>query len=249
MKDDSVIRSDSSDRVGIVLTGTIIPNANYVAVKSSQQRRSEYLAALKFYSSFGEVWFLENSGYNFDGDSAFLELKNVHIMKYPKSNQFDKGKGYQEFEMLDSFFTSDWQVGMPERFVKVTGRYIIRNFASIFRECQNEIRCDALVDAFQDRNVANTYLLYCTRKFYLRYMVKLFLQVNDSAGRYIEHVVFAMLKDKSPKFHMFQHNPVLDAVSGSTGVTYHTSYLRHIINSLMRLWWTHGFKRAYLSHM
>jgi len=57
--------------MGIVLTGTIKPNSNFVAVKSVSERRKQYLEAIKYYCKFCPVWFLENSEYDIESDNDF----------------------------------------------------------------------------------------------------------------------------------------------------------------------------------
>lgn len=87
--------------IGILMTGTIIPQSNYVVVKSSEQRRHEYLKAIEFYREFAPVWFAENSAYDVENDDEFRKWDDVHIIKCRKPYEYSKGKGYQEFKMID----------------------------------------------------------------------------------------------------------------------------------------------------
>ena len=66
----------------LLITGTIIPNSNFVEHINVEQRRLEYIDALVFYSSQfpnDDLFFLENSAYNFYKDKEFQKLFIVFI--------------------------------------------------------------------------------------------------------------------------------------------------------------------------
>ena len=87
----------------IVLTGTIVPNSNFTTYTNPQVRRAEYLAAIHYYSGFAPVYFLENSAYDLASDPEFISSEDVAIRKFPVSKFAERGKGFQEFEMLDAW--------------------------------------------------------------------------------------------------------------------------------------------------
>ena len=120
----------------LIITATIQPNSNFVAKSSAEERRREYLNVLKYYSEMfsGDIIFVENSAYNFKDDTEFnqiLELNNVQLIEFPKSLEIDKGKGYQEFEVLD-FVVAQIEHKYIE-FIKVPGRYLTVNFKKLIQ--------------------------------------------------------------------------------------------------------------------
>jgi hypothetical protein len=88
----------------IVLTATIYPRAIMTVHLTASERRLEYLNAVKYYTKFSHVYLLENSGFNFKDDLDFCSCENVTYIQLEPSNEFNKGKGFQEFEMLDNWF-------------------------------------------------------------------------------------------------------------------------------------------------
>jgi hypothetical protein len=64
------------NKFAIVLTGTITPNSIRTTHVDTMMRRQEYLNAVKFYTKFAPVFFLENSCYSLDQDKEFSEIQN-----------------------------------------------------------------------------------------------------------------------------------------------------------------------------
>ena len=111
--------------LAIVLTGTIVPSAPFTVHNDPRIRRREYLEAIRFYSEFAPVYFLENSPYPLGDDAEFNQFPNVRLRQRPLSTKPERGKGYQEFEMIDGWLLNEPQP--PRRWVKITGRYLYRN--------------------------------------------------------------------------------------------------------------------------
>ena len=116
--------------IPIVLTGTIIPNTN-IRMKhlDAEKRRKEYLNCINYYRNFAPVYFLENSSYPVEEDLEFTSIPNVEIRKFPVSSFPEKGRGFQEFEMIDSFIKNEKNI--PNKFLKITGRYFYTNIKDI----------------------------------------------------------------------------------------------------------------------
>src|ERR1700757_1216207 len=119
----------------LLITGTIVPNSNFVAHTNVEQRRNEYYESLQFYSdSFknDSLFFLENSSYDFEKDGAFKKMltdRKITLLKFPVSDKFNQGKGYQEFEMLDravEHLSIEYN-----SFIKITGRYKVMNLKQL----------------------------------------------------------------------------------------------------------------------
>ena len=199
----------------IVMTATIYPRANLTVHLNSSERRSEYLQAVKFYTKFSKVYFLENSGFNFRVDKDFCACENVTYLQLEPSNEFDKGKGFQEFEMLDNWvklYGSNYQ-----GFVKVTGRYIVKNIEHIIKEANLSGESSCIFERKKNRlDIALTDLFYSGCEFYKKNLLGCYSSADDRAGYFIEHVVGKILMGK-PAVKVFANYPIKTGVSGSHG--------------------------------
>jgi hypothetical protein len=204
-----------NDNISIVLTGTIVPNAIRVEHTDFQRRRDEYLRAIEYYHEFAPVYFLENSTYDVMGDREFFKYDNVHIRKFPVSNNYHKGKGYQEFEMLDNWFNTEQL--LPSRWIKITGRYIVVNFEDIFRDCINNYLYDLIIEQrILPSKIAHTDVFYVTSLFYRDHFIGVYQDSDDSRGKYIEHIIRERIR-RIDRFRTFKMMPLISGINGSTG--------------------------------
>lgn len=220
----------------LLITGTIVPNSNFVEHINIEQRRQEYIDGLVFYSSQfpnDDLFFLENSDYNFDTDDEFLKLfidKHITLMKFKESIHFNEGKGYQEFEMLDSAISK--LEDKYDEFIKITGRYKVLNLKNLTnRKCENMI-----ADSHKKPKVTQTNVFYVTSKFYNTHLKGAYLNVNDSKGKFIEHVVYDILIEKGllNKVKLFIENPIITGFSGSYGGTLNRNKYKMILRNFER---------------
>lgn len=202
----------------LIITATITPNSNFVAQANPEERRTEYLEVLKYYiANFsGDIYFAENSGYDFDDDDdAFQTLFNqerVFSLNFPQSNQIEKGKGYQEFEVLDAVVT---QIeNKYEEFIKVSGRYLTTNFKLLIDQKNPGI----IIDRHQKKKVAITSFFRCKVIHYQITLKSCYKEVDDSKGVFIEHIIYNKLKNlENDKIDLFIKTPIYKGISGSYG--------------------------------
>lgn len=218
-------------KTAIVLTGSIVPAVNFVVVADVSERRAQYLAALRFYSDFAQVYFLENSTYDIAADPEFLALQNVRIRRFSMSNGADRGKGYHEFAMLDTWHDSE--TSPPERFLKITGRYLLRNIAAFLAECRRAGQRTLLIDRFANSEIALTSVFSVSWGGYGELLKGLYRQMNDSDGLWAERVYYAALRN-SGTAHIFAHEPELIGVSGSTGQALKVPRLKWAAKQVLR---------------
>lgn len=228
-----LIREMTNDKIPIILTGTIIPNAPNTVYADPHVRRQEYLNSIRYYSQFSDVTFLENSPYPIGDDEDFHDLRRTLIHKMPVSRAIDQGKGYQEFEMLDSWLKSS--VNPPDRWIKITGRYIYNNFAEIYEDCCRNRKPRMIIDCCARSKKARTYLFCIDTDFYLNRIAGAYQNCCDDNGMWIEDVIFRRLKDASNnEFNLFSVDPDLSAVSGSTGTVFRSNPLRRQAKKVLR---------------
>ena len=203
------------DKISIVLTGTILPNSVLTAHADSETRRQEYLQAIRFYTQFAPVYFLENSSYPLDEDKEFTAIPNLFIRKMPVSLFYQKGKGFQEFEMIDNWLLQEQK--LPERWIKVSGRYLYDNFESIYIECSEDNQHELIIDQLFYEKYAFSVLFCISTKYYLKYFKGLYTHSDDLSGNYIEKVIFKTVVSLDDNMiRIFRGQPSVKVTSGST---------------------------------
>ena len=221
----------------IVLTATVIPNG----VKSAfgpQARLAEYIKVLKFYLQFAPVIFLENSGYPLEQHSEFSETSRLQVRRFKPSANPGRGKGYQEFEMLDAWLAAEPHP--PARWLKISGRYQICNIERILNECQAAQGNALIIDQLKHRVSARTYLFCVDTAFYQQRLRGLYLQCDDDKGNWIEQMLFLAMKDvPATAVRLFKTQPHLAATDGSSGTPFPSGrgqwLFKQIFRSLNRL--------------
>lgn len=224
-------------RTALLITGTIVPNSNYVEHKDATARRNEYLEALKFYADKAngyDIFFLENSEYDIAADREFSDLlknKNISLLKFPKSPAFSLGKGYQEFEMLDQAI--DRLSNEFDTFVKITGRYRVLNLDKFLG-----LTCKGmLADSHKKFGVTQTNFFMVNSRFYRENMAGLYKNVDDGKGEYIEKAVYRKIfSDEKLKgqIKLLPVNPAISGISGSYGGELRRNKLKLIVRNIER---------------
>lgn len=218
--------------ISIVLTGTIIPNVKINSLyNDSQKRKEEYLKCIKYYTQFSKVYFLENSIYPIENDPDFQNVPNLTIRKFPSSSHPERGKGFQEFKMLD-----DWilhETDNVENFIKITGRYFYPCFADIWQECQTKIASEMIINQYV-MSQAGVELFFTTRNFYKNVLLNLYLDSDDRKGINIDMCVYKKLKSVNQDlFQRFYSNTTCIGFSGTDGKVMDNK-IRDLMNNAIR---------------
>jgi hypothetical protein len=206
-----------SSRIPVVLTGTIVPNVPDVKHKDWMARRAEYLTAIDYYRMVAPVYFLENSSYDVASDDAFVALPNVVLRQFPVSDETRRGKGYQEFELLDRWVASERP--MPRRWIKVTGRYLYQNIGPLLATFRRDTDTRMVIDRYRRSGIARTGIFCVDTDFYRATLAGLYRECNDDAGLWVEHVVYRRLEDMriADSVRTFAVEPGLRGISGTWG--------------------------------
>lgn len=216
--------------LAIVLTGSIKPAATFVAVTDIAQRRAQYLEALNFYRRFVPVFFLENSSYDLAADADF-SLDGVLHRKFSMLPEMERGKGYQEFAMMDAWYAEETE--RPLRFLKITGRYLVKNVAALLEECRRAANEEILIDRHRPLRVALTSLFSASWLAYGAHLKGLHREMDDSRGIWAEHVYYRALADNVAA-RAFAHEPDVHGLSGSTGISMQSPAWKRRIKQVLR---------------
>ena len=224
---------ENHEELPVVLTGTIIPNVTGAASVNPETRLAEYRRVLQFCQQFAPVYFLENSGYPLERHPEFAGSPRLRVRRFAPSASPERGKGFQEFEMLDAWLAAEPQP--PARWLKISGRYQLLNLAAILAECRREKKHSLLIDQVHRQQMARTYL-FCTRTdFYQAHLKGLYRQCDDRTGDWIERVLFRELqKFPAGQVRLFQTQPRLRAQAGTSGTTFPTGKFQWFVKQCLR---------------
>jgi hypothetical protein len=201
----------------IVLTGTIRPNVDFVARAGVDSRLKDYINSIKFYleSTSCKIVFAENSGYDLPSSPDFIPLLDharFHWQPVKAHADLSRGKGFQEFFALDQIVDA----GLAgDYFVKITGRYLVRNVA----ELMHRLSAPMHIDLHRKMGVAITGFFGVSTRFYRAHLYGKYALANDASGYFIEHVVYDTIKSKklNKQVELLPANAAYEGISGSHG--------------------------------
>jgi hypothetical protein len=225
-----MITNNSS--VAIVLTGTIVPNTTaQLQHRDPIQRKQEYLTAINFYNKFAPVYFLENSAYPLLDDEDFQDLPNTLIRKFPISNFPEKGRGFQEFEMLDAWVAHEKNA--PAKWLKITGRYIYNNIQDILRECNSNLQADLMINQYKFSDFADPAIFCIASAYYQSQILGLYRECDDATGWYIEKALYKKLRPIDVNIcQRFKTSLVCSGLAGVSGQKIQSDW-RNNINQII----------------
>lgn len=182
-------------------------------------RLQDYKRTIEFYLAAVDLplFFLENSDFDLESDpdfKAYSDTNRFFIQRYQPHVDATKGKGFQEFYMLDQFFAAPSEYRLT---TKVSGRYIVRNIAKLLKHSDQGIQ----IDLHRKPGVAITGFFVVSDDFYRNHISGLYRNADDDAHRYIEHVLFDTLRQPELKSQvaLLPYNPRYEGISGSHGAS------------------------------
>ena len=238
----------------LILTATIAPPPGVPNLKriSPQQRRLDYLDALRFYLGLssdviGHIVFLENSGSDLAdlqqlaetrGQGKEVEFISFHGLDYPPAY----GRAYGEFRMLDyGFAHSSHLLSITDHeFVwKITGRLKVYNLPAIIAKAPSTY---ALLMDFLRRptQMVDLRLLSCSRAGYRQLFEGLYATLREDALKMsAESYLYQLWVDHLPELgivprHLLQ--PKIGGIGGQHNENYYAgiNVSKYWIRSLAR---------------
>lgn len=201
----------------LCMTATICPNVPMVSREEPADRLADYKKSIRFYLDQTElpIVFLENSNYNLYDDAdfkAFEATGRFRLLRFQSHPDTRKGKGFQEFFMLDKFVREKLN---NETIIKVSGRYIVKNISQLIPHLDAPLN----IDLHRKMRVALTGFFSVQKSIYLEHFCGKYFYADDPKGHYIEHtlydeILYSRLKSKS---RLLPQNPQFEGISGSYG--------------------------------
>lgn len=220
--------------IPILLTASIKPNAIYTEHVDIEKRKKEYIDSINFYKKFSKVYFIENTNFDACSDNDFPKDNNIIYISIKNRSNVDwiRGKGYQEFRMIDEFVKNYL---IEDYFIKITGRYIFKNFKRLYEEVvtQNLSNSNiALIDLYRDKK-CNTQIFYIPKNSYLKNLYGCYVDINDSKMNWAEHIIFKKIILMG-NYKRFNKMPITEVISGSTGFLYKNNSIRIVLSNIIR---------------
>lgn len=210
----------------LLITGCIDPNPDvpFLEIKSAESRRQQYIESLEYYikkTKIKKIVYCDNSMAVKDN-----EINNLAI-QYSKEFEWlsfmgdrvkvvTQGKGYGEGEIIEYALENSKLLQSANYFIKVTGRIIIKNidFLTSFMNANRMYFC---------RNTStniDTKLYGLPIEAYKKDFLKLYDEVDDKNGKYLENLFSDRILKEQLTVHNYIVYPNVQGISGSTGKTY-----------------------------
>jgi hypothetical protein len=201
-----------------LLTGTIIPHIQAISQYNDPHiRETQYIETLKWIgksnTGLNKFVFCENSDASLD---IFYPLTDyfkkhnqqieIHKVPVPQISCFP-GKGWGEGIILAWALKHSPILLQSDSFIKMTGRYQIRNIRRINslinrgleREPHIQFICQNF-SLYQGKPHINTAFFWSRCDFFRRYLSDAYTDVNDAEGIYLEHVLAARLMNLRDRY-------------------------------------------------
>ena len=225
----------------ILLTACINPgNTPFTFLNNQEERKMQYIKALKFYLSNSnfKIVFADNS--NVDISSSFsqeIESGRLEYLTFQGNKDKERGKGVGECEIIQYALRNSKIINRYQkvRVQKITGRLIIKNINlinNIHRLCFS--RNTVFFSINSDISFPDTRCIIAPKSFYTK-LLNMKSAIDDSVGYYFEHALLdTLIKEKDYSYSPFFIQPDIIGMSGTTGKLYKskskeiTSILKYI---------------------
>jgi len=209
----------------LILTACINPiNMPFLARTSVNDRLNDYKKAFNQWCSskyIDKIIFIENSGYDlnfFHEKAKQFPNKKIEIISTNLNNTYvkDLGKGYGEFLCLKEIFAISTISKDTDYFLKVTGRYYIKNINIIYEEFKKK-QSDVHVYIKDNLTYADSHVFFGSKFFFSNYVIPWASKTNDTKGIFLEHCIakatLSAINDNL-NFNHFSVYPDIDGIIG-----------------------------------
>lgn len=214
-----------------IITGTIRPGRamGQLMLKNEAERLQQYKDALQFMiqsKAFFKIVFCENSGY---GTECFTDMQEeaaktgikLELISFMGNAEevLKHGKGYGEGEIMDYVFANSSLLQDEPCFVKITGRLKIVNIKDICERINQRV-CYFNIPNRTIRDYYDTKLYAMPTEMFNKHFRKVYDNVWDDKGIYLEKVYTKILLEEKIKVKNFERYPRVLGIQGSTGLDY-----------------------------
>lgn len=214
----------------ILLTACVNPDGMpFTVLNDASERLRQYRKALEFYltESSYPIVFCENTLCDFSDDyKNYINKGRLEFITFD-GNKFDKtkGKGYGEAIIMEEAFRRSKLIAENNFIVKITGRLLVRNISQLIKD-NTQMPTPTIQTFSPNNNMIDSRLIVCPKSFYINDFLSQKELINDTKGKYFEHILYDTLLSRSSFIYIpFLHVPLIEGISGSSGKEYtHAGY-------------------------
>lgn len=233
-------RISKSSSVCLLITGCISPNINvpFLSLTDAEERKRQYVDSISFFlnhSSCQKIIYCDSSNYEPIKELTELAKKNKKDFEWlcfqgDTDSAVQYGKGYAEGELIRFALEKSEMLKNCRAFIKITGRLKLLNIRTIFLLAHGK---HSYFEIHED--YADTRCYIVQKEDYCRYFLNAYQAVNDSEGRYLEHIAKDIIVQNPLVFYPIPFSPYIVGQSGTVGTWYDSSIRHHIKENRIRL--------------
>jgi hypothetical protein len=202
-----------------LMTATVTPQSDMVAIKNPNLRLKQYLDSLKFLCSQNvkRITIIENSGYDFSEEARKIsgQISIEYISYKERGNRFSIAQ--LEALMYVKFFEKTSFLEVDSDIVKVTGRYCFRNLDKFIKKSGNHV-FSFRPTLLQKKARSILTCLYQLNLIEFKAWSDFLINENLSAMPLEMHFAnFINTRNIKPEFMPY---PIIEGYSGSFGTSY-----------------------------
>lgn len=241
----------------VILTAAIaVKDVSFTLRTDTATRLNDYKQAfLKWVNnpSVQSLVLVENSGFDL---TVFQEIadnipdKKIELLSFA-CPAFDGrlGKGYGESFCLEYASQHSKLLNMSQYYLKVTGRYYLRNAHFFLDFIVQNPDVDVVCDLTKNLTWADSRVFGGKAKFLEQYLCPLRASIDDSAHIYIEHVLaraIHMQIGNGGKWELPPELPDIEGISATINASYHVNSFKALVRRQLyqlkrRLLATHSY--------
>lgn len=210
----------------LLLTATVdVGDTVFVARSNPTQRLKDYEWALNRWllnKSVEHIVFCENSGYDLSSLTAIVTKHRaqdrVELLSFRGEAPRYRGKGYGEAEAIKYALDRSRALGDSRWYLKVTGRYYVRNGAKFFSYLRR-VRPYIMANFGHDLTWADTRIFGGSVEFLDKYLCPLRSRMDDTAGVYIEHALAMAVHQALFDMRTWSLPPTIPDIEGVYGTS------------------------------
>lgn len=222
----------------ILLTGTIRPTGITVSEERVEERKNEYVTAIKRYiieTDFDPIVFIENSGYPFPAEKveklAAAHRKHFEFIHGTLCGEevAMHGKGYGDGLLIYEGLSKSRLLRSCDIFYKVTGRMFIENSREILKDTKRHRNRFITYDGM---GWCMTWFFQSNRSDYLSALKDVYLDCDDRSRRDLEICFWLRLKRSGLDIGGFNVYPDNKTKMGDSNTLYIKSRREYVMRNI-----------------
>jgi len=227
-------------KLAVLLTATIrCEDIPFVERKDAELREADYRWAIRGWletKGLDTLIFCENSGAPLDALREYAAKENrvganlVFLSCNRNSGARAFGKGYGEIEIISHAIEHTPDIDLHRLILKVTGRYRARNAERLLRELRS-MHGDILCSLRLNLAAADSRIFAITPICARNQLVPRQSTINDSKGKYLEHVLADAVHGtilSGGSWSPLPCEPLIYGISGTEGTRFGSSPIRRL---------------------